>query len=190
MFTGATMFGATLLFPLYFQIGRGTNALEDRAGADPSSVLGTAVAMPVSGRLLDRFGGGVVSLFGGFGTIAITMPFAVAGTALPTAAVLVLLFLRGVAIAFAVGPVAIAAFKAVTADQLSDATTQVNIAQRVGGALGGALFAVILAGRLAGGVDAAFQTTFWWLTAASILGLATAAWLAAAERPRSGQGPA
>lgn len=189
VFTGATMFGATLLFPLYFQIGRGTNALETGLALIPLG-LGTAVAMPVSGRLLDRFGGGVVSLFGGFGTIAITMPFAVAGTALPTAAVLVLLFLRGVAIAFAVGPVAIAAFKAVTADQLPDATTQVNIAQRVGGALGGALFAVILAGRLAGGVDAAFQTTFWWLTTASILGLATAAWLAAAERPRSGQGPA
>jgi MFS family permease len=186
--TGATMFGATLLFPLYFQIGRGASVLEAGLALIPLG-LGTAVALPASGRLLDRHGGGMVSLFGGLGTLATTVPFALAGTDLATAAVLGLLFLRGVAIAFAVGPAAIAAFKAVTAEQLPDATTQVNIAQRVGGALGGAIFAVILAARLPAGADAAFQQTFWWLTAASVLGLATAAWLAVAERPRPGCGP-
>ncbi|MEV6967822.1 MFS transporter [Hamadaea sp. NPDC051192] len=181
---GATMFGATLLFPLYFQIGRGAGVLETGVALIPLG-LGTAVALPISGRLLDRIGGGLVSLVGGLGTAASTVPFALAGTELPTPAVLGLLFLRGVGIAFAVGPASIAAFKAVTTAQLPDATTQVNIAQRVGGALGGAVFAVLLATRLPGGVDAAFRQTFWWLTAASALGLATAAWLTVAEHSRA-----
>lgn len=48
------------------------------------------------------------------------------------------------------------------------ATAQVNIAMRVGGALGGALFAVALG---------AFHQTFWYLTATSLAATAAAVWL-------------
>jgi hypothetical protein len=62
-----------------------------------------------------------------------------------------------------------------------DATAQVNIVLRVGGALGGAVFAVILAGRLPDGPETAFHTAFAWLSAASLLGVAAAVWLLRAE---------
>jgi EmrB/QacA subfamily drug resistance transporter len=182
-FTGATMFGAALLFPLYFQVGLGVSVIDTGLALIPLG-LGTALLLPVSGRLVDRFGGGLVSLYGGIAATATTIPFALSGLDMSTPGVEVLLLVRGMALAVAVVPAGIAAYQAVTAEQLPDATTQVNILQRVGGALGGAVFTVVLAGRLPSGVDAAVQTAFWWATATSVLGLVSSAWLAAAQRGR------
>ncbi|GGO10860.1 MFS transporter [Microbispora rosea subsp. aerata] len=179
--TGAAMFGATLLFPLYFQIGRDTGVTGTGLALIPLG-LGTALLLPLSGRLVDRLGGGVVSVYGGLATVVTTLPFALLDTDVNVVAVEVLLLLRGMALALAVTPPGIAAYQAVASEQLPDATTQVNILQRLGGALGGTVFAVVLAGKLPHGVDGAFHAAFWWLTAASVLGLGSAAWLAAAQR--------
>ena len=90
--------------------------------------------------------------------------------------------LCGAATALAVVPATTSAYKAVTRDQRPDATTQVTLAQRLGGALGGWLVAVVLADRLEGGADGALHAAFVCRLAASVLGLFTAAWLSVAER--------
>jgi EmrB/QacA subfamily drug resistance transporter len=180
-FTGAAMFGAQLLFPLYFQIGRDQDVLS--TGLLLMSLgLGTAVTLPWTGRLVDRLGGGVVSVYGGLAAVATTAPFAVLDLDTHPLVVQGLLVARGAALALAVMPAGTAAYKAVTTGQLPDATAQVNILMRLGGALGGALFATILAVQLVNGPAVAFHTAFWWLTAASLLGLLSAACLARAER--------
>ena len=179
-FTGATMFGAALLFPLYFQIGRGAGVIDTGLALIPLGA-GTALLLPLSGRLVDRFGGGLVSLYGGIAAAVTTVPFALFGVR-SGLAVETLLLVRGMSIAVAVVPAGIAAYQAVTPQQLPDATTQVNILQRVGGALGGAIFTVVLAGGLAAGTADAFPAAFWWLTVASVLGLVSAVWLIAAQR--------
>lgn len=180
-FTGAALFGAGLLYPLYFQLGRGEDVLSTGLLLISLSV-GTVLMLPLSGRLVDRYGGGIISTCGGLAAIVTTLPFAVLDIHANGLLVQLLLLARGMAIALAVVPAMTAAYKAVGTDRLPDATTQVNILQRVGGALGGAIFAVILASRLPSGTDAAFQTAFWWLTAASALGLITALWLTHAQR--------
>jgi EmrB/QacA subfamily drug resistance transporter len=183
-FTGAALFGAGLLFPLYFQIGRNQSVLATGLLLISLSA-GTALALPASGRLVDRHGGGIVSLYGGVAAVVTTAPFALLDPHTNHVVVQLLLLARGMAIALAVMPATTAAYKAVTTAQLPDATTEVNIVLRVGGALGGAIFAVVLAAELPHGVDGAFRTAFWWLTAASALGVAAAAWLTAAERHTS-----
>lgn len=180
-FTGAALFGAALLFPLFFQVGRGADPFTSGVLLLSLSV-GTIVVLPLSGRLVDRYGGGAVAVVGGIGCVATTLPFAVLPLATAEPWVQVLLLLRGVGIALAVVPAGTAAYAAVTRAQLPDATTQVNIVQRVGGALGGAVFAVVLAGRLAEGPETAFHAAFWWLTGASALGLVAAAGLLRAQR--------
>jgi EmrB/QacA subfamily drug resistance transporter len=180
-FTSAAMFGAMLLFPLYFQIGRGESVLA--TGLSLVSLgIGTAIMLPLGGRLVDRVGGGVVSCVGGLAALVTTLPFALLDVHAPLVVIQALLLVRGTAIALAAMPAVTAAYKAVSAEQLPDATTQVNVLMRVGGALGGSVFAVVLASRLPDGAEAAFHASFWWLTAASALGLGGAAWLAAAER--------
>jgi len=165
-FTGAALFGAGLLYPLYFQLARGQGVLATGLLLISMSV-GTAAVMPFAGGLVDRFGGGIVSVAGGVATVATTLPFAILDTGADGLLVQILLVLRGMALALAVMPAATAAYKAVTREQLPDATTQVNILQRVGGALGGSIFAVVLAAGLTHGVEGAFHTTFWWLTGGS-----------------------
>lgn len=180
-FAGAALFGAGLLYPLYFQLGRGESVIASGVSLISLSV-GSALVLPLSGRLVDRFGGGIVAVWGGAATVATTLPFALLDVDADALAVQALLLLRGMAVALAAVPAGIAAYKAVATAQLPDATTQVNLLQRVGGSLGGAVFAVILASRLSDGVDAAFHAAFWWLSAAAALGLASALWLARAER--------
>jgi EmrB/QacA subfamily drug resistance transporter len=188
-FTGAAFFGSALLFPLYFQLGR---------GADPftsgllllGTGLGTMVVLPVVGRLVDRVGGGPVTVAGGLAAVATTLPFALLPLDTAEPWVQLLLLVRGAAMAFAVSPTMAAAYAAVTRDQLPDATVQVNIVQRVGGALGGAVLATVLAGALVRGPQEAFTETFAWLTAVSVLGLLAGAALLRAERARSLTPPA
>ncbi len=100
-----------------------------------------------------------------------------------------LLVLLGMATALAAVPPGIAAYKTVHPKQLPDATTQVNILQRIGGALGAALFAAILARGLPDGALSAFHTTFWWLAGASIVSLAWSLWLWAALRTPQREAP-
>lgn len=179
-FTSAAMFGAGLLFPLYFQLGRGEDTLATGLLLISMSI-GNVVALPVTGRLVDRFGGGAVCLAGGLLSVAATLPFALLDLHAGDVLVQALLVLRGFALAAAMMPPTASAYRAVSAAQLPDATTLVNIVLRIGGALGGALFAVVLTGALPAGTGPAFHTAFWWLTGASVLGLFGALWLTLTE---------
>jgi EmrB/QacA subfamily drug resistance transporter len=180
-FGGAAMFGAGLLFPLYYQLGRGQSPLSTGLLLISMSI-GTSLALPVTGRLVDRFGGGPVTVVGGLVTALTTIPFALAPLALTELTAQSLLAVRGMAMAASVMPATTAAYRAVTAERLPDATTQVNILLRVGGALGGAIVTVVLTTALPAGAVSAFHASFACLTAASLLGVAAAAWLTAAER--------
>ena len=183
---GAALFGAGQLLPLYFQLGRGEDVLAT-GFLLISRTIGTTLVLPFSGRLVDRFGSGAIAAVGAIATAATTLPFAF--VALDTADVWLqaLLLVRGMALALLAVPATTGAYKAVTREQLPDATAQVNIVLRVGGALGGALFAVILATSLPDGTETAFHTAFAWLAAASLLGVAAALWLLVAERAGGGR---
>lgn len=144
-------------------------------------------SLPWAGRLCDRHGGGVVAMWGTAAAVLTTVPFVAVDASTSWVVVQLLLFVRGLAIGFAAVPPTVAAYAAVSSDDLPDATTQVNILQRVGGALGGAVFAVIIADGVAtSGPERAFSETFWWLTGSSVLALIFAVWLRATQR--SGRG--
>jgi EmrB/QacA subfamily drug resistance transporter len=181
---GAAMFGAFLLLPLYFQIGRGQEPLETGILLIGLSV-GTAVTMPFVGSIIDRIGSGVVSVAGGLATIATTAPLVFLPLDTGDLTIQVLLFARGVALALAIMPPTVAAYEAVTQRQLPDATSQINVFQRVGGAIGGSLLAVTVAGTLGSGTAAAFQLSFAVLTGFSALSLSASIWLLHTERIRA-----
>jgi EmrB/QacA subfamily drug resistance transporter len=181
-FTGMALFGSGLLFPLYFQLAHG----EDVVGTG-LRLLGlggaTALALPLTGRLTDRYGGGAVSLGGCTLLVLVSASFAVLPVDTNAALVQVLLGLLGISVAFAAVPTGISAYQTVSRDQLPDATVQVNILQRLGGAVGGALFSVVLARRLPAGAQVAFHAAFWTMTAAACIALISAFILSRTLRP-------
>jgi EmrB/QacA subfamily drug resistance transporter len=175
--TGMLMFGSGLLFPLYFQLGRHDTPLS--TGLHMLGLAGaTALALPLTGRLVDRHGGGPVATVGAAIALATAIPFTLLPATASPIVIQALLAVLGAAIALAAVPPSIVAYKTVSASQLADATTTINIVQRVGGALGGALFALVLAD---GGLHAAFTA----MAAAALAALAATGWLTLASRPVS-----
>lgn len=170
--TGANMYGGLLLIPLYLQL------LADQGTVNTGlwlliMGLGSAFALPIAGRLTDRFGPGLVSLVGAGLLLISIQPFL--SLELPSPAVLgIVLAARGVGMALAQMPAMTAAYMTVSNEEMGDATALVNIVQRLGGALGAVGMVVIL--QQAGGSSSpiAYLWAFASLTGLSILTLVTA----------------
>ncbi len=186
VFGGAALFGGLIVMPLYFQLQREQGIVATGLLLIAFS-LGAAVTFPMAGWLTDRYGGGLVAAAGLSVTVASTIPFALLPADANLVAVEALQVVRGIGLALSGQPVISAAFATVKRHQLPDATSQINILSRVGGALGSALFVVILTQGMApdargGATTDAFHTTFWSLTAAAAAALLAAGWLVIEQR--------
>lgn len=170
--TGANMYGGLLLIPLYLQLV---------AGLEPTITglwlfvmgLGSALVLPVAGSLTDRFGAGIVSLSGAGLLLVSALPFVF--PKVPSFLLLAAIFVaRGVGMALAQMPAITAAYTAVSREEMGDATTIVNIVQRMGGAIGAVGVVVII--QYAGGSSGitAHSIAFASLAAISALTLVTA----------------
>jgi MFS family permease len=173
---GAALFGGMILLPLYWQTIRHEDVVITGLLTAPQG-LGAALVMPLAGKLTDRFGGGPLALFGVVLTTAATIPFALIGAHTSILYLCVAMLFRGFGIGFAFMPAMTAAFAALERHELSDATPQLNVLQRVGGSIGIAVLSVVLtrhladAHTLAAGA-AAYGAAFWWaagLTALAII---------------------
>src|SRR4051795_8831290 len=175
----AALFGAMILMPLYYQQVRGEDVLATGLLVGPQG-LGAALVMPISGRLTDRIGGGPMALCGVIITALTTIPFGLIGEHTSIVSLSVWMFLRGIGIGFAFMPAMAAAFAALKPKELSDATPQMNVLQRLGGSIGTAVLAVVLQRALIAaprpltteGIAGAYSTAFWWsfgITAVAIV---------------------
>jgi EmrB/QacA subfamily drug resistance transporter len=185
---GAALFGAMILVPLYYQEIRHESLIATGLLVGPQG-LGMLVAMPVAGRLTDRFGGGRVALFGVSVLCLSTIPMAFIGASTSILAISAVLLIRGIGIGFSFMPAMTAAFASLRPDQLSDATPQMNVLQRIGGAVGTAVLAVVLQ-RASGHAPSvsqhahAFNIAYWWSFGTAALGLIPCVVLLRAENPR------
>jgi EmrB/QacA subfamily drug resistance transporter len=184
---GASLFGAMLVLPLYYQVGRGQTALTAGLLMAPQGI-GAALAMPFAGRLTDRIGGGPVVLVGSAVATLGTLPFIWVGPGTSYALLAGVLVVRGVGIGSSMMPAMAAAFAVLRPDEVPRATSALNALQRIGGSIGTALLAVVLQRQtraLPGSgapLATAFGHTFVWAAALTLLALAPAAVLAASER--------
>jgi EmrB/QacA subfamily drug resistance transporter len=191
---GAALFGAMILVPLYYQQIRGQSVILTGLLVGPQGVGMLAMA-PFNGRLTERFGGGRVAIVGVSILCSSTVPLAFVGVHTSIAWISAVLCLRGLGIGLSFMPTMTAAFAALRADQLSDATPQMNVLQRLGGAIGTAVLAVVLqraalhAHTLAGQARA-FDDAYWWSLAIAALSLFPCLVLLRAEDPRRRLSPA
>jgi EmrB/QacA subfamily drug resistance transporter len=189
---GAALFGAMILVPLYYQEVRGESVINTGLLNGPQG-LGALVAMPLASRLTQRFGGGRVA-FGGVSLLCIsTIPLAFLGAHTSILAISLLLVVRGVSIGMSFMPAMNAAFASMRPEQISDATPQINVLMRLGGAIGTSVLAVVLQraaeahGHTPAGLANAFDTAYWWALGIAILSLIPCLMLLRAERP-AGEG--
>jgi EmrB/QacA subfamily drug resistance transporter len=184
---GASLFGAMVLVPLYYQEVRHESVIVTGMLVGPQG-LGMLLVMPLVGRLTERFGGGRISIVGVSILCIGTVPLAFVGASTSIVQISLVLLLRGVGIGFAFVPAMSAAFASMRPEQLSDATPQLNVLQRLGGAIGVAVLAVVLQrgelhahslGQFAG----AFDSAYWWSLGISLLALVPCLALLFAETP-------
>jgi EmrB/QacA subfamily drug resistance transporter len=173
---GAALFGGMILLPLYWQTIRHEDVVVTGLLTAPQG-LGAALVMPIAGKLTDRFGGGPLALFGVLLTAVATIPFALIGTHTSIVFLCIAMVVRGFGIGFAFMPAMSAAFASLDRSELSDATPQLNVLQRVGGSIGIAVLAVVLQRGLnsahsLSAAASAYGTAFWFavgLTAVAII---------------------
>ncbi len=183
---GAALFGALIIVPLYYQGLRGEGAIATGLLLAPQGI-GAALAMPRSGSLTDRFGGGPVTIVGILILAVATLPFAFAGPDTSYVLLCLALAVRGIGLGLAMMPAFSAAYAALTPAQVGDATPQLNVLQRVGGSFGTAILTVVLTTRLDGagtpqaGADA-FNTTFLIAAVVTVLAVIPAVVLTRVER--------
>jgi EmrB/QacA subfamily drug resistance transporter len=186
---GAALFGAMILVPLYYQEVRGESVINTGLLNAPQGI-GALVAMPIAGRLTDRFGGGRIALVGVSILCLSTLPLAFVGPHTSIVGLSALLVVRGVSIGLSFMPAMTAAFASMRPDQLSDATPQINVLMRLGSAIGVAILAVVLE-RASGGASVhpahAFDTAYWWGLGIAVASLIPCLMLLRAERPRNRQ---
>lgn len=160
-FAGAIQYGALVVWALYFQMVRGYGVV-DSGLAMVGFALGAGL-LPISGRLVDRFGGGPVALVGAVLTVVAAVPAALLPGGASLAEVEVFLFLLGVANALSVIPSSTAAYVSVRPPQVPDAVTLINIFLRLGGAVGASLCIAVLGGLTGdkAALVSAFHAAFW-----------------------------
>ncbi|MGH2859233.1 MAG: DHA2 family efflux MFS transporter permease subunit [Solirubrobacteraceae bacterium] len=189
---GAALFGGMILLPLYWQTVRGESVFVTGLLTAPQG-LGAALILPLSGKLTDRLGGGPLTLFGVLLTAAATVPFALIGPHTSILWLCAMMVVRGFGIGFCFIPAMAAAYAALEHHELSDATPQLNILQRVGGSIGIAVVTVVLqrglnsaltqppAHRLAAAASA-YGSAFWWSVGLTLAAVIPAIVLIRAER--------
>jgi EmrB/QacA subfamily drug resistance transporter len=170
---GAAVFGAMILMPLYWQELRGYSVIDTGLLTAPQG-LGMAITMPLAARMTDRYGGGPVALVGVVVTALLTIPFGLIGAHTSIVLLSFAMFLRGAGMGASFMPAMTAAFAALDRSEVSHATPQLNVINRVGGSVGTTILAVVLANaergaHTASAAASAYGTAFWWSTAIAAL---------------------
>lgn len=167
--SGATLYGTTLLLPLYWQQVRGESALGAALLLIPQGV-GALVSRVVAGRCMDRFGARPVALCAFVLTFVSTVPFGLVTATTSNAMLMAVLFVRGIGLGAAMIAIMGAAFVGLRHDEISQGAAISRVAQQVGGSAGTALLIMILQ-RTSGdahtptALASGFGTAFWWSAA-------------------------
>jgi len=173
--SGAALYGAMLLLPLYWQLLRGETVLSAALLLIPQGV-GSLAARPIAGLLIERVGPRVLAMIG-FGVMALgTVPFAFADADTSNLWLSIVLVIRGLGLGTVLIPLMTVSMTGLDHDEIPQATMITRIAQQVGGAFGTAVLAVVLTSMLGGRADAAgavdaFHAAFWIATGVAVLAL-------------------
>ncbi|HEV2635891.1 MAG TPA: DHA2 family efflux MFS transporter permease subunit [Actinocrinis sp.] len=181
---GFVLYSPMVLVPLYFESGRGVGSNETGLLLSTAGV-GVVLSGLLSRRLMRQFGGGWTLLAGIVLTIAATIPMTELSSTTSFTLVCASLVVRGFGTGLTIVPAMTRAFESIPPMSIPDASSQLNLTQRIGGALATAVVTVILtrqATALHGLTPPAFAHSFTWVLGAYIITLVPALALVFADR--------
>ncbi|MEQ6902274.1 DHA2 family efflux MFS transporter permease subunit [Nocardioides sp. YIM 152588] len=147
-------FGASLLFPLYFQQVRDQSALGAGALLAPQGI-GAMITMPIAGMIADRRGPGKVVMVG-VSLVTVSMAaFTQLDEGTSYAYILGALFVMGLGMGCTMMPIMSAALATLTHHTTARGSTLLNITQQVAASIGTAVFSVLLTNAINGKDQAA-----------------------------------
>jgi EmrB/QacA subfamily drug resistance transporter len=165
---GLAFFGVLFLLPLFYQELRGASVIATGLLLTPQGI-GSLIARG-AGAVIDRVGPRTVVLGSLAVTAAGTVPFALADQHTNEWLLAAALVVLGVGLSSVNMAVVVGAFRDLSAEQIPHASSTNRITQQLGGAFGTAVLAVILQSQLTGHPGAAaFETTFGWVVAFTVL---------------------
>jgi MFS family permease len=136
-------------------------------------VAPTGLGALLSAPFMDRYGAGVTSFTGAAVLVVSTVPFVFLTATTPYLLLCLVMVVRGVGFGLSIIPTMTASYRALPPSKIPDATPQLNILQRVGGAIGTAVLTVVLDHQLRhsatpAGQAGGFGTAFTWVLAITI----------------------
>src|SRR6266542_2212432 len=149
LLVGIALFGALILLPLYYQLVRGESPLATGLLLVPQGV-GAALAMPIAGRLTDEIGARVVIPAGVVLALAGTAAYTQVGANTSYVFLAGSLFVIGLGLGSTIVPSMAVAYQSVPREAVAQATSTINVIQRIAGSVGTALLAVVLQRSIAG----------------------------------------
>jgi predicted MFS family arabinose efflux permease len=192
--TGAALYGAMLLMPLYWQQVRGESALGAALLLIPQGV-GALASRSLAGRYMDRFGPRPVSVAAFALTFAATVPFGFVTASTSNIVLMAVLFLRGLGLGAAMITLMGAAFVGLRREEIPAASSISRVAQQVGGSVGTAVLIMILQRTSTGAhtpaaLASGFAQAFWWAAAFTAVAIPLCLLLPgrAGQEPESEQG--
>ncbi|MES2171099.1 MAG: MDR family MFS transporter [Actinomycetota bacterium] len=176
--SGASLYGAMLLLPLYWQEVRGFDALGAGLLLAPQGI-GALVSRFFAGRLTDSIGAKAVAIVGFLVVGLATVPFAFVTATTGQWWLMTVLVVRGFGLGAVLVPLMTVAYIGLDRSEIPHASIITRIVQQIGGSFGVALLAVILEGSLVNvghgaTLAAGFDTAFWWAAGFTALGVVVA----------------
>ena len=176
---GASLYGAMLLLPLYWQELRGADAL----GAGlllASQGIGSLLSRTLAPRVMGWIGARSTVIIGFAIACLATLPFAFADATTSIVWLEIVLLVRGFGLSMVLIPLMSLSFIGLDRSEVPHASIVTRVAQQIGGSVGVAVLAVILTttATSSGSLATGFQIAFW-----CAVGLTVAATLVALVLP-------
>ncbi|MFP3991531.1 DHA2 family efflux MFS transporter permease subunit [Streptomyces sp. E11-3] len=181
---GFVLFSPMMLIPLYFESARGESAVVTGLLMSAGGT-GVVVAGLACRPIMKKIGGGTTVVIGIVLTMLATVPLTTLSSTTPYPLLCAGLAVRGLGTGLTIVPAMTRAFESIEPRSIPDASTQLNLIQRIGGTFALAVVTVVLdraAQARHGLVPAAFADSFGWLLAVYALTLVPAFALLIADR--------
>ncbi|MFJ9814540.1 DHA2 family efflux MFS transporter permease subunit [Streptomyces sp. NPDC101151] len=189
---GFVLYSPMMLIPLYFESARGESAVTTGLLMSTGG-LGVVSAAWLCRILMKRLGGGGTVVVGISLTMLATVPLTGLSADTPYPLLCASLAVRGLGTGLTIVPAMTRAFQSIRPQSIPDASSQLNLIQRIGGTVALAVVTVILdaaARRHHGLAPAAFAHSFGWLLGVYAVTLLPALALLVADRREARQSAA